>query len=49
VLLNLLSNAIKYTEKGEVKIMVSLNQKSPTERFIRIAVQDTGLGISKKD
>ncbi len=49
MLLNLLSNAIKYTEMGEVKIMASLNQRSPTERFIRIAVKDTGLGISKKD
>jgi two-component system sensor histidine kinase EvgS len=29
--------------------MVSLYQKSQTERFIRIAVKDTGLGISKKN
>ena len=29
--------------------MVSLTQRTPSERFIRIAVKDTGLGISKKD
>lgn len=49
VLLNLLSNAIKYTERGEIKIMATLHQRTPTEKFIRIAVKDTGLGISKKD
>jgi signal transduction histidine kinase len=49
VLLNLLSNAIKYTEKGEIKILVALNQKNDRENVIRVAVKDTGLGISKRD
>jgi signal transduction histidine kinase/CHASE3 domain sensor protein len=44
VLLNLLSNALKFTEKGEVVISL---RASATE--IRIAVTDTGRGISVED
>ena len=48
VLLNLLSNAIKYTQEGEIKIIVALNSRN-NENYIRVAVKDTGLGISKRD
>ncbi|MBT5869245.1 MAG: response regulator [Nitrospinaceae bacterium] len=42
VLLNLISNAIKYNkEKGEVEISL----KKTTEKYLRIAVTDTGPGI----
>lgn len=45
VVTNLLSNAIKYTEK-EGSIVVNV---SPCESGVRIAVQDTGVGIAPED
>jgi len=45
VLLNLLSNAIKYNyESGEIAIELSNN-----DEFLRIAIKDTGPGISEKN
>jgi len=41
---NLLDNAIKYTHKGSVDILI--DQK---DRFIELAVKDTGVGISAED
>ncbi len=48
VILNILSNAIKYTPNGgDIKIHIELEEKAGTS-MINIAVQDTGIGISKK-
>jgi two-component system CheB/CheR fusion protein len=44
VLTNLVSNAIKYTEKGSITI--STKQEDDT---VRVAVQDTGIGIKAED
>ena len=44
ILSNLIDNAIKYTKEGE--ITVSCERKS---NFVVIKVQDTGIGLSKKD
>ncbi|WP_406697182.1 PAS domain S-box protein [Singulisphaera sp. Ch08] len=44
ILSNLLSNALRYTEKGQIRIYGEL-----TEDQIRIAVEDTGIGISLSD
>jgi len=41
ILFNLLDNAVKYTSKGEIKLGCQLE-----ERFLRIYVIDTGIGIS---
>jgi two-component system, sensor histidine kinase and response regulator len=46
IVLNLLSNAIKFTEKGGVKIDVSLEGLEPTRVRLRFAVEDTGVGIT---
>lgn len=43
VLTNLLSNAIKFTSEGEVVISVATD-----EQHVRIAVRDTGVGISEE-
>lgn len=50
VVLNLLSNAIKYTESGHVFIRLSLTDEIRDERVvIRLAVEDTGIGIDQED
>jgi two-component system, sensor histidine kinase and response regulator len=41
VLRNLVSNAIKYTEKGTIRISIQ-----PEDGFIKIAVQDSGIGMT---
>ena len=50
ILLNLLSNAAKFTEKGEIRVSVGMEEPSskPPEqniRTLRISVKDTGIGI----
>lgn len=45
VAFNVIKNAVKYTESGFVKILLSKNNENGK---IRIAVSDTGMGISKE-
>jgi signal transduction histidine kinase/DNA-binding response OmpR family regulator len=51
ILTNLIGNAIKFTEKGEIKVTVAPVQAVPDEGpiMLNFTVQDTGIGISKKD
>ena len=48
ILANFTSNAIKFTEKGEVIITASTEDKGPSEVAVRVAVRDTGAGISSE-
>ena len=49
VLLNLLSNAVKFTPRGgKVTVRAMLEMGASGER-VRVAVQDTGIGISEQD
>jgi signal transduction histidine kinase len=48
VLLGLQSNAIKFTEKGTVQTRVQII-KEGLDRYLKISVQDTGIGIRLKD
>ena len=48
VLLILQSNALKFTERGYVKIEVSIEKKND-DKYLRLAVHDTGIGIKHED
>lgn len=45
VLANLIGNAIKFTEKGGVKVRVSLVEQSEKDLVLEFDVEDTGIGI----
>jgi CheY-like chemotaxis protein/nitrogen-specific signal transduction histidine kinase len=45
ILVNLLGNAIKFTEQGEVRLRVTVNQSKPRLDQLRFEVRDTGPGI----
>lgn len=47
ILSNLVSNAIKFTEKGEVRIKVCLDEKKGKKIRIKIHVLDSGIGIKQ--
>ena len=50
ILINLLANAVKFTEKGAIKLDVSLIEKTAvTKAKIRFAVTDTGIGILEEN
>jgi len=45
ILVNLTNNAVKFTESGEIKISVSLVQKTEDKAILKFSVKDTGIGI----
>ncbi|MBE6910817.1 MAG: transporter substrate-binding domain-containing protein [Ruminococcaceae bacterium] len=49
ILTNLLSNAVKYTEKGSVCLSLASERTEGDDVWIRVSVQDTGIGISEED
>ena len=46
ILINLVGNAIKFTERGEVAVRVDAEMITPDTVALRVAVQDTGVGIA---
>lgn len=46
VLTNLLGNAVKFTEKGKIKVTVSVRDDG---RKLRLVIEDTGIGMSQAD
>jgi signal transduction histidine kinase/CheY-like chemotaxis protein len=46
VLTNLVGNAIKFTHRGHVLINVECHERTDDEARIRLAVEDTGIGIA---
>jgi signal transduction histidine kinase len=45
VVTNLLSNALKFTHKGHVTLSVDCETRTDREVSLRIAVEDTGIGV----
>ncbi|MFV5692717.1 response regulator [Flavobacterium sp. LT1R49] len=45
ILINLVGNALKFTEKGYVELVVSQENESEFDTFIRFTIIDTGIGI----
>ncbi len=46
VLVNLVSNAIKFTPRGEIAVRAALSGEAGNEAYLRVEVQDTGVGIA---
>ena len=46
VLINYLNNAIKFTERGEVVLRVSVQQREGERVLLHFAVRDTGIGLT---
>ena len=46
VLVNLLSNAIKFTERGAVRLQLTVIQESQGDPMLQFRIQDTGIGMS---
>ena len=53
ILINLVSNAVKFTDIGRVSVTVTgaaaASAQSPNDFRIKIAVEDTGIGLSQED
>ncbi len=48
ILINLVNNGIKFTEKGYVRISVTVEDRISNRSVIRIEVTDTGIGIAEE-
>jgi len=46
ITLNFIGNALKFTTNGSVTVMVNAVEASPDQVNVRIAVRDTGIGLS---
>ena len=44
VLINLLGNAVKFTQRGQIKLHVTLEQRNADQLWLSARVEDTGSG-----
>ncbi|MFZ3407144.1 response regulator [Vibrio chagasii] len=48
ILINLSNNAVKFTEKGEVKISISVAERHGDDIKLKFAVSDSGIGMTQE-
>lgn len=48
ILINLVSNAVKFTHNGSIKIHCTVERESKGTSWVRIEVEDTGVGIPQE-
>ncbi len=48
ILINYCNNAVKFTERGEIDILVRVEEETETDVVLRFSVRDTGIGIAKE-
>ncbi|WP_051140682.1 hybrid sensor histidine kinase/response regulator [Azospirillum brasilense] len=46
ILVNYANNAVKFTERGEIAIIVRLEEEAGSDLLLRFEVRDTGIGLS---
>jgi signal transduction histidine kinase/DNA-binding response OmpR family regulator len=46
ILINLVNNAVKFTERGEIVITVSQEERTASQVTLRFTVRDTGIGMT---
>jgi PAS domain S-box-containing protein len=49
VLVNLLGNAVKFTERGSIRLRMSMTQRENRELWLSARVEDSGLGIAAEE
>ncbi|HXJ42547.1 MAG TPA: PAS domain S-box protein, partial [Bryobacteraceae bacterium] len=49
VLINLLGNAVKFTQLGQIKLHVTMEQRKADQLWLSARVEDTGSGIMNED
>jgi PAS domain S-box-containing protein len=47
ILANIMGNAIKFTENGQVKVMVTIEEETEDAILLKFGVSDTGIGMSE--
>ena len=48
VIINFANNAVKFTDAGEVRLSISMQQSSPAQATLLFSVRDTGIGLSQE-
>jgi len=48
ILINYANNAVKFTEKGEIAIVVRMVEEDEDNILLRLAVRDTGIGLTEE-
>lgn len=49
ILINLLTNAVKFTQKGMIKLKITMKELTEDKAYVTLQVIDTGIGIKKED
>jgi len=49
IITNILTNAVKYTDRGFVALFVECKPKDEDTIYLKVSVQDTGIGIKEED